>query len=655
MQTRFVRLICALTLTALLLTSVPWPPDAGQPAHAQTPVVNGLLGLFRIGGAFRARNRVYREAADTQGDMNAYYDALREQAGQQLLDRQLAGTGQLTAENRTQTRVYIRLQAALQAEQEAVTQQIESEKNQARQQFNRRLTNELIQILVRSPGGQSLIGDLRRTVGEVREAAEAVQAAIAGNRPFDALAEALADKVGDIPLLRGTAYNLGQHVGRKVDRALGGFIGKVDNAMANLEGGMANALSEIEQIDGELARFDQAERQPASLIDIGGPLGNVQGVDRANAAVDVAAQAYTNAAILAGALRNPTEAERSSMRDRIRDQLLQNRLTRLGQAGQRVSHVACDGVGQADYIAAANELGYPVEQPADPATARYLVCRDTESGALVHAALIGGALVQATETSEVELAETDQVDQPPGDLPADRCSLHGEGDFVIENLAVQSSSSTCEDSEYPYGYPAEPLLMYLAAFGKWTIVQESPQATTWSWQATQPLEGFTAEGTAVDNGSTLEIEASLVVPREQGSTFPPVTHANGYALLGLLPLVPLSLRLTRGRRRRYALLALATLALLLTAQSCIVYGTFSGTYSFPIPETGFACEVDSDNPNLAEMPGSGGQSVMQLTVDSVDEDGNVTDSDPCEGVAHMNGLGVLKRDGFYTEADLSAE
>ena len=655
MKTHLVRLLTILTLTAVLLTSVPWPPAADQEAHAQAPVVNGLVSFFRIGGAFRARNRVYRQAADTQGDVNSYYNALREQAGQQLLDRQLAGTGQLSTENRTQTRVYIRLQALLHAEQEAVTQQIEAEKNQARQQFNRRISNELIQILVRSPGGQSLIGDLRRTVDEVRQAAEAVQAAIAGNRPFDALAEALADKVGGIPLLRETAYNLGQHVGRKMDRALGGIISKVDNAMANLEGGMADALAEIGNIDGELARFDQAERQPVSLVDIDGPLGAVRSVDRANAAADVAAQAYTNAAILAGSLRNPTEAQRASMRDRIREQLLQNRLTRLGQAGQRVGHVACDGVGQADYIAAANELGYPVEQPADPAAASYLVCRDVESGALVHAALVGEALVQATETSEVELAETEEVEQPAADLPGDRCSLRGEGDFVIENLSVQSSSNTCDDTNYPFGLPGEPLLMYLAAFGKWTIVEESSAATTWAWQATQPLEGFTAEGTAVDNGLTLEIEANLVVPREQSSVFPPVAHANGYALLGLLPLVPLSLRLFDGRRRRHALLVLTALAFLLTAQSCIIYGTFSGTYTFPIPDTGFACEVDPANPNLAEMPGSSGESVMQLTTDSIDEAGNVTNSEDCEGVAHMSGLGVLKQDGFYTEADLSAE
>lgn len=644
MRTRTLRLLSIVTLTAILLTSIPWPPAPPPEAHAQG-VPNAVIGFIRFIGALRRRNRVYREARVTQRDMDAYYDALHDTAAQQLIDNELMGTGELSTENRTRTRVYIRLQASLRAEQQAVTAQIEAEKNQARQEFNRNIGRQLVQILVQSPGGQQIIGDLRRTVGELRNLAAGLQSAIANNRPFDLIAQEFAGMAGDISILRNAAYNLGQRVGQKLDQLLGGAISRLDRAMGQAQSELGEAIGEIDEIDGELASLQTTERTPVSLVEEGGPLGEIRPVNRATAAVDAAAEAYTNVALVAAAIENPTEAQRGTMRDRIRQGLLEGRLDRLNQAGQRASHVSCTGVSQAQYQTAMAQLGSPPEQPLDPSTARYLVCRDPATDTVIYAALIGGSAEKATEIAEGQAEETEAVAptvpvQPP---PEDRCSLSGEGDFIIENLSIGSHSSTCEDLAYPFDMPAEPLLLIMAAGGKWTIVEESPVATTWAWQATQPTEGAVITGKAVDNGSTLDIDVEIrSVPTSSTNPLQPA-NANGYALLALLPLFPLSLRLNSRRRRRWVLLAIGVLALLLTAQSCDVQGTFSGSYSFPIPEEGFPCEVDPENPNLAEMPASSGQVVIQLIVTDEDETAS------CEITAHPSGLGVLKRDGFYSE------
>jgi hypothetical protein len=645
MNKHWIRRLSTLLLAIILLADVAAPLAPVTPAHAQGGPVNAVVGFFRILGAFRGRNRVYREARATQGEMDAYYDALHDKAQQLLSERQMMGTGSLSSEERTQLRVYIKLVSTLEAEREAATQAIEAEKNQARRDFNRRVTNELVGILIKSPGGQRLIGDLRRTVGELRQAAQAVQAAIAGNRPFDALAQALADKASNIPVLQGTAYEIGQAAGHKLDQLLGGVISKVDQAMANMQGGMGDALSEIDKIDGELARLDETERTPVSLVEDGGPLGSIHGVDRANAAADVAAQAYTNAAIIAGALRNPTQADKEDMRSRIRSQLLGERLDRLSRAGQSASHVVCDGVGQAQYIQAMAELGRAPEKPLDPSTARYLVCRERVSGTLVHAALIGGAVAEATTTpdffaEQTEAPATQEVVAPE----EERCSLSGEGDFVIENLSVNSTSSTCEDSPYPFGLDAEPLLVILATAGKWVVVEDTPDGIVWGYQATEDLEGAVVDATATLRGTQLDIDATITVPRS-GSTLDPVpSHANGWALAALLPLFPLALVFTNKRKRRLIVLAAALTGLLLTAQDCNAYGSLSGHYTFPIPENGFACEVPADNPNLAEMPGSSGQVSIQITIES--DDGS---AESCNINGSVTGLGVLKREGFYTE------
>ncbi|MGD8632743.1 MAG: hypothetical protein PVF85_04175 [Anaerolineales bacterium] len=649
------KLASIVLLITFLFSFLPVLPNTVQEAEAGGPITNALIGLFNVIGAARRRNRVYREARVTQRDMDTYYDTLIDEARQQLQDREMIGD--FDSETRSQLRSYIKMYEALQAEREAVTQMIESEKNDARREFNRSLTREVVGVLIRSPGGQSLIGDIRSTVDELRQAAQAVQAAIAEGRPFDALAQALADKVGDIPILRETAYEVGYAAGQKVDQLLGGVLTRVDEAMSNMQAGMGDALDKINEIDSELARFDETERTPVSLVEEGSPLSNIRGVDRANAAVDVAATAYTNAAIIAGAFQDPSNAEKESMRDRIRDQLLADKLDRLGQVGQTMKTVVCQGVGRGEYIAAMGQLGRTPEEPLNADRAGYLICVDKVSGAIVHAALIGPAKVaevtttpdEVSEAEETESVSTEQVPPPPPE--EERCSLSGNGDFVLESYQVLSQSSTCEDTILSAGYPSEPMLLWLAIGGRWVVVDSNPEGNVWAWQATESLDGARVDGTARIVGTHLDIEATIDIPRSSSYWIEPdQTRGHALALVLLIPIYPLASRISSKKRRRILLLVITVLVLLLTAQSCDAWGYVYGHYNFPIPENGFPCEVPAENPNLAEMPGS--TSNFELEFNIADEDNNI---ETCTNRATLSGVGILKRDGFYTEDSLPSD
>jgi hypothetical protein len=657
MKSRYLKITIICLVIMLLFGELPGTLPAQPSAEAAGPPVNAVVALFNIIGAARRRNRVYREARATQRDMDNYYDELLVEARSQLQERGLMGEGtqgNFTLENRGQLRVYIKMYEALEAEREAVTQQIEREKNDARRQFNRSLTNEVVGILIKSPGGQRLIGDMRSTLGELREAVEAVQDAIKNNRPFDALVGVLQEKIEKVPVIRHAAQEIGSVAAQKIDRLLGGVVTRMEGALDDVQGGMGQALDQVNQLDAELARIDERERTPVSLVEEGGVLSNIRGVDRANAVVDVAAQAYTNAAQIAGALRNPSEEERSTMRDRIREQLLGDRLDRLSSFGDRARYVDCQGVGQAEYNLAMGQLGRTPEQPANPSTSAYLVCKDKTTGAIVHAALIGPALgAEATMTAE---AAGDEEGEPTATTESEvspleeRCELSGNGDFVIENYQLAIVSNSCDDPLLAPGFPAEPLLVYMAVAGSWIEVGSTPQGREWNWQTTEDLEGAIVSATANTYGSALEIDVSITIPPSGSSLFPSPTRGHGYALAALLPLIPLTGLLSSRKRSRALRVILSILAFLLMAQSCEAYGSLSGNYSFPLPEDGFACEVPGDNPNLAEMPGSSGQVSVELTI--ADDEGNV---DSCGTSANVTGVGILKRDGFYTQAMFDEE
>ncbi len=365
-RTHLTRLITIALVLALLLTAAPAPqPLTGiETAEAAFMGPNAILGLFRIGGALGQRNRVYREAGVTAAEINAYYDGLIARA-QSV--RQEYITGARTGERAAQLApAFTRVEAALQAERRAAIQMIEAEKNQARRDFNRKLGKEIANILIASPGGQRIIGEIRETIKGAREAAIVVRVAANEGRPIEALGNALAKQVGDMRIAQEAARALGSAVGHGLDRALGGAIGKVERAIDNIQAEMGAAVDVLDDMDAQVDRYDEQERAPVSLVEDDSLIGKLIPVDRAHPALDVAASAWVGASALAGALGPGTS--RGAMRDRIRGALLDERLTGIRDllAGRAAGQVSCTTTDRADYEAAARALGEAPQIPRDP-------------------------------------------------------------------------------------------------------------------------------------------------------------------------------------------------------------------------------------------------------------------------------------------------
>ena len=401
-------LVCALLSGSFASAQLIAPPGVAR-AQSAAPGVNTVVAFFNILSAANRRNRVYTEARATQSEMNAYYDSLLNKAREQLKSRQLAGASQ------SQLAVYIKLVARLERERAAVTQQIEAEKNQARVKFNRNLTRQVTGVVIKSPGAQAILGEVRNTLQGLREAAAAVQAAMNAGKPVEALVESYANRFERLPFLQEQVRQLGYGLGSELDRALGGVLSRAQAVANDMQANMAQAINEANRLDTVVASYQNQERTPVSLVNENNLLANIRPVQRANSAVDVAAQAYTNAAMLqAAASGGKDKVSAEDMRSRIRQQLLQQNIKNLQAAAQQASSVDCSGVGQAQYQLAVQQLGRKPDQPRDPKSASYLVCVDRATGLVVHAAVIGavaGAEPTATEPAPTETEANPQVAQ----------------------------------------------------------------------------------------------------------------------------------------------------------------------------------------------------------------------------------------------------
>jgi hypothetical protein len=394
----FTRFLTGLLALALLGGAL--GPAVPVRAQGSVPGVNVAVAFFNLISLTNRRNRAYREARLTQQEMNAYYDSLIAKARAQLRDRQLAGA------NQSQLAVYVKLVARLERERAAVTQQIEAEKNQARQNFNRRAVSQVTGVLVNAPGAQSILGDVRNTLRGLREAATAIQTALNTGKPVERLVENYASRYQRIPALQNAVRQLGYGLGDQLDRALGGLLSRVQATTNDIQANLGQAIDKTNELDAVVAGYQQQDRQPVSLVVPEDVLGNVNPVSRANAAVDVAAQAYTNAAVLAGAMSGSGDKQRSTMRERIRQQLLQQRLDALQAGSRRAGLVDCTGTGRKQYELAAQQLGLKAEQPQDSNQARYLVCLDRDSGLPVYAALIGAAQASPPQVTGTAIRPT---------------------------------------------------------------------------------------------------------------------------------------------------------------------------------------------------------------------------------------------------------
>jgi len=402
MSRRILTLLLAVVLLAEAVAIAP-------PAEAGAGPLNLLIGGMRMLNALNRRNRVYNAARDTQRDFNAYYESLTDTAHDQLLSGELESLREgADGPERVRLAAFIKLSAALQAEHTAVTQAIEAEKNQARQNFNSALVRELQSIIIKLPGAQTILSQVRQTISQIRATVIALQAAAAGNRPTDVLSEQLAQQVQGSAYLQNVVRNLGSSLAPGIDRSLGGALTQVDQAIENINQEANQALDLLNSMDSEVAQYDFSQAEASGQqLDLG--LANVRLTDRASALIDVASQALA----FLSAAQGTGGTTREQLYTQIRQDLLSGHNAQLMDAIQQLSLLDCRAVSWSEYEAAMTAIGKSAGQaPAIEAGASYMVCIDKESGEPVH-----GWPLRVTATGTTAAAAAGSQAQESGSLP----------------------------------------------------------------------------------------------------------------------------------------------------------------------------------------------------------------------------------------------
>lgn len=410
------KLILILLMVVLLFSnaSAPLPVGGVTEAKALGPFANVVLGFFKSTRALNKRNRVYREAEATSEEINAYYDSLisRTKERRQELIKQVT-RGEASPQ---MVRSYVRAQASLEAERDAAIQMIEGEKKQARKTFHRKLVKEIADVLIASPGGQEILGEVRDKIGQIRKTAVAIHEAVGEGRPIKALRDAFGEEVEDFQSIKGDVKGLGTAMGMKLNQALDNMLMEVEAALFTVQAETGQAVNLLDELDNKIAEYEENSREPVSLIPDDGPLGEIEMVDRANGVFDVAAAAYVRAAELKEDFESQEEKE--SMRDRVRNALLEERLEGIKEKadGDMAGEAYCTAVGRGEYETAAQRLGNEPDTPDNPENVVYLVCYDLASYTPIYASMTEPdhkTEGKPTETAESQPSPTSREGQIP--------------------------------------------------------------------------------------------------------------------------------------------------------------------------------------------------------------------------------------------------
>ena len=260
-RTGFPRAVLAAIAAAILIADL---VVLAPPAAAQVTVANGALGLIRVISAINRRNQIYQAARDTQRDFNAYYNSLRDTARAQLVSGELDSLrhGETGLEP-VRAAAYIRLTAALAQEQAAVTRAIDAETNQARRDFNRTLVRQLQEVVIRLPGAQQILGEVRTVISNLRTTVIALQTAAAANQPLDVLTQRLAEQVSSSSIIQDRVRELGSALGPDLDQALGGALTQVNNTLQDVNREANQAVVLLDGMEGQVAALDLSQAEVA--------------------------------------------------------------------------------------------------------------------------------------------------------------------------------------------------------------------------------------------------------------------------------------------------------------------------------------------------------------------------------------------------------
>ena len=402
MRTGLPKVILTVVVAVMLVGDL---GIGAPPGSAQVDPVNAGLGLFRVLNAINRRNRTYQAARDTKRDFNAYYSSLQDTARAQLASGELHSLRSGASGPETvRVAAYVRLTQALAAEQTAITRAIDAETNQARRDFNRTLVRQLQEVIIRVPGAQQILSNVRTVVSNVRATVIALQAAANANQPLDVLTQRLAEQVSSSAVVQQQVRDLGSMLGPDLDRALGGALTQVNASIEDVNREANQAVTLLDGMDAQVAELDLSQAEVAEGDRRAGPL-NIRVTDRATAALDVASQALAYLSLM----QSPGGMTREQLYQQIRSDLLQERNVALLNAAQTVRLITCTAVGRGEYELMMGMLGRPPAVVTDSEDPTYIVCADRQTGQPIRAFVVGvraGATAtpgEGTPTTEPEI------------------------------------------------------------------------------------------------------------------------------------------------------------------------------------------------------------------------------------------------------------
>jgi hypothetical protein len=207
--------------------------------------ISRVLPFAGVLVGWKHRNRVYRSAEDFIRDRNLYYDALRDTARQQLVQRQQLGL------RTSQVAAYARVVALIEQQRKTELDVAEARKREARTEFHARVEDAVLYALAGNRVVQQVIDSMRTGVGSAQQALD---------RVLNKITSGSTGVLGDIQRVRKIAGQLSDvagMIGGDAGRKLGAIS---DRIAATIDQSQAAARDLVQQIQGELRSLDDSLR-----------------------------------------------------------------------------------------------------------------------------------------------------------------------------------------------------------------------------------------------------------------------------------------------------------------------------------------------------------------------------------------------------------
>ena len=213
-------LLCLLLLTTM---STPYPMVTAGAQRGLSGRISRVIPFAGVLVGWKHRNRVYRSAEDFIRDRNRYYDALRDTARQQLVQRQQLGL------RTSQVAAYARVVALIEQQRKTELDVAEARKREARTEFHARVEDAVLYALAGNRVVQQVIDSMRTGVGSAQQTLD---------RVLNKITSGSTGVLGDIQRVRKIAGQLSDvagMIGGDAGRRLGAISDRIASTIGTTE------------------------------------------------------------------------------------------------------------------------------------------------------------------------------------------------------------------------------------------------------------------------------------------------------------------------------------------------------------------------------------------------------------------------------------